>query len=62
MARQCLHGIRVLSKQELIDRIYRYCDEINESPVVYHWTYKTDDITAEDIAEADIDPELRFMP
>lgn len=61
MARQCLHGIRILSKQELFDWIYRYCDEINESPVVYHWAYKTDDITVEDIAEADINPELRYM-
>lgn len=61
MARQCLHGIRVESKQELIDRIYRYCDEINDAPVVYHWTYKTDEITAEDIAEADIDPELKYI-
>jgi hypothetical protein len=51
----------VESKQELIDRIYRYCDEINEAPVVYHWTYKTDEITAEDIAEADIDPELKYI-
>lgn len=61
MARQCLHGIRVESKQELINRIYKYCDEINEAPVVYHWTYKTDDITAEDLSEADIDPELRYI-
>jgi len=61
MTRQCLRGIRVDSKQELIDRIYLYCDEVNAQPVVYHWTYKTDDITAEDIAEADIDPDIRCM-
>lgn len=61
LARQCLRGIRVESKQELIERIYRYCNEINEAPVVYHWTYKTADITAEDIAEADIDPELKYI-
>lgn len=28
---------------------------------VHHWIYKTDDITAGDFAEADIDPELRYM-
>lgn len=61
MARQCLHGIRVESKQELIERIYRYCNEINEAPVVYYWIYKTAGITAEDIAEADIDPELKYI-
>lgn len=44
MARQCLKGIRVSSKQELENRIYKYIEEINESPVVYHWTYKMDEI------------------
>lgn len=61
MTRQCLRGIRVESKQELVERIYMYCDEVNAQPVVYHWTYKTEDITAEDIAEADIDPDIRCM-
>ncbi len=45
MARQFLKGIRVSSKQELEDRIYKYIEEINESPVVYHWTYKMDEVT-----------------
>ena len=40
MTRQMLKGIRVSSKQELIDRIYKYFDEVNEVPVVYHWKYK----------------------
>ena len=44
MTRQMLRGIRVESKQELIDRIYKYFDEINEEPVVYHWKYKMDEI------------------
>lgn len=61
MTRQFLRGIRVDSKQELVERIYKYCDEVNAKPVVYHWTYKTDDITAEDIAEAEIDPDIRRM-
>jgi len=43
-ARVCLKGIRVKSKEELIERIYRYMDEVNEVPVVYHWKYKMDEI------------------
>jgi len=44
MTKQMLRGIRVKTKQELIDRIYKYFDEINEEPVVYHWTWNLDDI------------------
>jgi hypothetical protein len=29
----------VSSKEELSERIYRYFDEINADPIVYHWTY-----------------------
>ena len=43
MTRQMLRGIRVATKQELIDRIYKYFDEVNETPVVYHWKYKMED-------------------
>ena len=43
MTRQMLRGIRVASKQELIDRIYMYFEEVNETPIVYHWKYKMDD-------------------
>jgi transposase len=45
LARVCLKGIRVKSKQELVDRIYRYLDEVNSVPVVYHWKYKMDEVT-----------------
>ena len=38
MTRQCLKGMRVESKQELVDRIYKYCEEVNAAPVQYHWT------------------------
>jgi len=42
MTRTMLRGIRVASKQELIDRIHQYFDEINASPVVFRgstrWT------------------------
>ncbi len=44
MTKQMLRGIRVQSKNELIDRIYKYFDEVNEVPVVYHWKYKMDEI------------------
>lgn len=44
MTKQMLKGIRVNSKEELADRIYRYFDEINAEPIVYHWTYKMDEI------------------
>ena len=43
MARQMLRGIRVSSKQELVNRIYQYFDEVNENPVVYHWKYRMDE-------------------
>ena len=52
MTRQMLKGIRVSSKQELIDRIYKYFDEVNEVPVVYHWKYKMDNFGKEDIGLA----------
>ena len=44
MTKQMLRGIRVSSKQELEDRIYRYFDEINEEPVLYHWGWNLDDV------------------
>ena len=47
MTRQMLKGIRVADKEELIMRIYKYFDEINESPVVYHWKYHMDEIDLE---------------
>ena len=50
MTKQMLRGIRVNSKQELVDRIYQYFDEINKEPVVYHWKYKMDDIEEIDSA------------
>ena len=48
MTRQMLRGIRVKSKAELADRIYRYFEEVNAEPVVFHWKYNLDDI---DISE-----------
>ena len=48
MTKQMLKGMRVKSKQELADRIYQYFDEINKEPVVFHWTYKLDEISEEE--------------
>ena len=44
MTRQMLRGIRVKSKEELTNRIYKYFAEINEEPLVFHWKYNLDDI------------------
>lgn len=44
LTRQMLRGIRVKSKAELADRIYRYFEEVNAEPVVFHWKYNLDDI------------------
>lgn len=44
MTRQMLKGIRVSSKEELVIRIYRYFEEVNAEPVVYHWRYRLDEI------------------
>src|SRR6266851_4071115 len=44
MTRTMLRGIRVASKQELIDRIHQYFEEINADPVVFRWKYKMDEV------------------
>ena len=44
MARTMLRGIRVASKQELIDRIHLYLGEINADPVIFRWKYKMEEI------------------
>ena len=50
MTKQMLKGIRVNTKQELEDRIYKYFDEVNADPVVYHWPYMPDEISPEDVS------------
>ena len=44
MTRTMLRGIRVATKQELIQRIHQYFTEINADPVVFRWKYKMDEI------------------
>jgi len=43
MTRTMLRGIRVASKQEPIDRIHQYFEEINAAPVAFRWKYKMDE-------------------
>ena len=43
MSRTMLRGIRVASKQELIERIHQYYEEVNAAPVVFRWKYKMDE-------------------
>lgn len=42
MTLQMLRGIRVKSKEELVNRMYKYFDETNEEPVTFHWKYDVD--------------------
>jgi transposase len=43
MTRTMLRGIRVASKQELIDRLHQYFEEVNADPVVFRWKFKMDE-------------------
>ena len=54
MTRQMLKGIRVKSKEELKQRIYLYFEEVNREPVVYHWTYKMDEISVTEAETAGV--------
>ena len=44
MTRSMLRGIRVSDKNEFIERICQYLDEINEMPVIFKWKYKMDEM------------------
>jgi len=45
MARTLLRGIRVKTKDELKQRIEKYLEEVNETPVIYRWKYGLDAIS-----------------
>ena len=56
LTRQSLKGIRVKTKEELVQRIYKYFDEINEDPVIYHWKYKLEEIDSSEALVVDTLP------
>lgn len=43
MTRSMLRQIRVATKQELIERIHQYFEEINADPVVFRWKHRMDE-------------------
>lgn len=70
LTRQTLKGIRVKTKEELVKHIYKYFDEVNAEPVVYHWKYKLDEINPDEefianinntivIIQCTLKPEIR---
>ena len=44
IARSFLRNIRVKSKEELVERIYKGIEEINREPVIFKWRYKLDEL------------------
>lgn len=46
IARSFLRHIRVESKKELLKRIYRGIEQINEEPVLFRWRYKMNEIVS----------------
>jgi transposase len=44
ISRSFLRHIRVESKDELISCIYKGIDEINQTPVIFRWKYKLDEV------------------
>lgn len=46
MARSLLRHIRVDSKPELVDRIYRGIEEFNKEPVIFRWRYKMEELAS----------------
>ena len=56
LTRQSLKGIRVNSKEELVERIYKYFEEVNADPVVYHWKYRLEEIDSGEQVQVDTLP------
>jgi len=44
MSRAMLRGIRVSSKAELMERIGKYLESLNKTPVPFKWTYKMGEV------------------
>jgi transposase len=47
LARTMLRGIRAKTKEELKKRILQHIDYLNESPVIFRWKYKMDEVKLE---------------
>lgn len=56
ITRQMLNGIRVKTKDELVQRIYRYFKEVNEEPIVYHWKYRLEEIDPDEEVQVETLP------
>jgi len=50
MAKTMLRGIRVASKDDLKNRILKYLEELNETPVVFRWKYGIDSSSVTSLA------------
>ena len=59
LTRQALKYIRVKTVAELTERIYKYFEEANADPVVYHWKYKLDEINPKEKVVVDTLPQLQ---
>jgi hypothetical protein len=44
-----LRGIRVATKQALVERIHQYFEEVNADPVVFRWKYRMDEIAIDQL-------------
>ncbi|MGC8726328.1 MAG: IS630 family transposase [Thermoplasmata archaeon] len=44
MTRSFLRGIRVNSKEELVERMDKYIEDLNSMPTVFVWKYKMDEM------------------
>lgn len=56
LTRQSLKSIRAKTKEELLERIYKYFDEANEEPVIYHRKYKLEEIDSSEAIVVDTLP------
>ena len=56
ITRQMLKGIRVKTKDELVQRIYQYFEEVNSEPVVYHWKYKLEELNPDEKVQVETLP------
>ena len=45
MARSMLRGLRVATKEEWVQRIHQYFEQVNADPVVFRGRYKMDEVT-----------------